>query len=99
MGRTVTGSPTQQIELKIGGMTCAACAARVERRLQKLDGVTAAVNLATERATVTYPAELTPEQLIEQVEKAGYTAAVTPSSRSEEHTSELQSRENLVCRL
>ena len=82
MGRTVTGSPTQQIELKIGGMTCAACAARVERRLQKLDGVTAAVNLATERATVTYPAELTPEQLIEQVEKAGYTAALPEEQQS-----------------
>ncbi len=44
-----------QIELVIGGMTCASCAARVEKRLNKLDGVNATVNYATEKAKVTYP--------------------------------------------
>ena len=47
-----------EVELAIGGMTCAACAARVQARLNKADGVTAAVNLATERAHVTAPAHL-----------------------------------------
>jgi Cu+-exporting ATPase len=57
-------------------MTCASCAARVERRLNKLDGVTASVNLATETATVTYPATVA---LITEVRQAGYTG--TPSLR------------------
>ena len=46
------GSPSQLVELAIGGMTCASCAARIERRLNKLDGVSAAVNYATEKAQV-----------------------------------------------
>jgi len=64
-----------RIELAIGGMTCAACAARIERRLNKLVQVTAAVNLATERATVTAPAQLPVADLIGAVEAAGYSAA------------------------
>ena len=64
-----------QVELRIGGMTCASCAARIEKRLNKLDGVTAAVNFATEQARVTFPAGLSAEDLIAQVEAAGYTAA------------------------
>jgi len=63
-----------RIELAIGGMTCASCAARVEKRLNRLDGVTATVNYATEKAQVTYAGSVTPEDLIAQVEKAGYTA-------------------------
>ncbi|HEU5161188.1 MAG TPA: heavy metal translocating P-type ATPase [Streptosporangiaceae bacterium] len=63
-----------RIELAIGGMTCASCAARVEKRLNKLDGVSATVNFATEKATVSYPAEVSREDLIAVVEKAGYTA-------------------------
>jgi Cu+-exporting ATPase len=55
-------------------MTCASCAARVEKRLNKLDGVTATVNYATEKAKVEYPDGVTVEELIAQVEKAGYTA-------------------------
>lgn len=55
-------------------MTCASCAGRIERKLNNLDGVTATVNFATEKATVDVAGEVTPEQLIEAVETAGYTA-------------------------
>ncbi|PRY47893.1 Cu+-exporting ATPase [Geodermatophilus tzadiensis] len=67
--------PTQ-IELSIGGMTCASCAARVEKKLNRMDGVTATVNYATEKARVSYGGEVTPEDLIATVEKTGYTAAL-----------------------
>ncbi|GAB3611742.1 heavy metal translocating P-type ATPase [Humibacter ginsengisoli] len=64
------------VELEIGGMTCASCANRIERKLNKLDGVTATVNYATERASVTAPANVDAEALIAEVEKAGYSARV-----------------------
>src|SRR5690625_2451863 len=135
-------------------MTCASCANRIERKLNKLDGVAASVNYATEKAKVTAPEGYDPQLLVAEVEKTGYTAALpkhaTPagsgpasdeedeadpeltslrhrligavvltvpviamamvpalqfpywqwlSLRSEEHTSELQSRGHLVCRL
>ncbi|MYS80898.1 heavy metal translocating P-type ATPase [Embleya scabrispora] len=63
-----------EIELSIGGMTCASCAMRIEKRLNKLDGVTATVNYATEKAKVTYSADIAPTDLVAQVEAAGYTA-------------------------
>ncbi|MHB1819361.1 MAG: heavy metal translocating P-type ATPase [Streptosporangiaceae bacterium] len=66
----------QAVELSIGGMTCASCAARVEKKLNKLDGVTATVNFATEKAAVTFPAAVAPGDLIAVVERAGYTAAL-----------------------
>ncbi|WP_043509912.1 cation transporter, partial [Actinoalloteichus caeruleus] len=69
---------TGDLELDIGGMTCASCAARIERRLNKLDGVVATVNYATERARITHPATLRPQDLIDQVERAGYTATLPP---------------------
>ncbi|MBN9178343.1 MAG: heavy metal translocating P-type ATPase [Microbacterium sp.] len=62
--------------LDIAGMTCASCVARVEKRLQKLDGVSATVNLATESARVDYPAELDPSRLVAAVREAGYDATV-----------------------
>ncbi|MEU4445324.1 heavy metal translocating P-type ATPase [Actinosynnema sp. NPDC050801] len=65
-----------RIELAITGMTCASCAARIERKLNKLDGVTATVNYATEKARVTFPDDLDPRTLVEQVEAAGYQAAL-----------------------
>ncbi|WP_134731931.1 MULTISPECIES: heavy metal translocating P-type ATPase [Amycolatopsis] len=78
-------TPTRQLDLAVGGMTCAACAARVERSLGKLDGVRATVNYATERATVHYPPDLDPASLVATIERAGYTAAVrgeaTPENR------------------
>ena len=65
---------TTDLELEISGMTCASCANRIERKLNKLDGVTATVNYATEKAKVTFPEGVTPEQLLGTVEAAGYAA-------------------------
>ncbi|MFF2624093.1 heavy metal translocating P-type ATPase [Oerskovia jenensis] len=64
------------VELEIGGMTCASCAMRIEKRLNKLDGVVATVNYATEKAKVTVPDGYDPALLIAEVEKTGYTAAL-----------------------
>ena len=64
------------VELEIGGMTCASCAMRIEKKLNKLDGVTATVNYATEKAKVTVPEGYDPALLIAEVEKTGYTAAI-----------------------
>jgi len=69
---TLTQSTAEVIELDISGMTCAACAGRVERALGKLDGVTASVNYATERAVIS--GTVAAEELIHQVERAGYGA-------------------------
>ncbi|MFQ6392278.1 heavy metal translocating P-type ATPase [Nocardia sp. KC 131] len=66
----------RSIELEISGMTCASCAARIEKRLGRIEGVTATVNFATEKAKVRYPQSVSPEQLVEQVHAAGYTAQV-----------------------
>ena len=65
---------TAEIELAVRGMTCAACAARVERKLNSLDAVSATVNFATERATVLAPPGVTTATLIAAVEQAGYAA-------------------------
>jgi len=62
----------QRIELDIEGMTCASCATRIERRLNKLDGVTASVNYATEKATVHAPAHVAHDALVDEVKAAGY---------------------------
>ncbi|MEV3980842.1 heavy metal translocating P-type ATPase [Nonomuraea sp. NPDC049758] len=72
------------VELAIGGMTCASCANRIERKLNKLEGVTATVNYATEKAKVTFPDGLDPQALISEVEKAGYTAALPVAKEQEE---------------
>jgi Cu+-exporting ATPase len=70
-------NPRDQVELPITGMTCASCANRIERNLNRLDGVTATVNYATERATVEFdPAAVEPRELIAAVEAAGYEAAL-----------------------
>ncbi len=66
---------TARLELPIEGMTCASCATRIERKLNRLDGVTASVNYATEKAAVEYdPAQVTPDALIDAVEEVGYSA-------------------------
>jgi P-type Cu+ transporter len=62
-------------ELAIGGMTCASCAARIEKKLNKLDGVAATVNFATETARLSFPASVSTGDLISVVEQAGYTAS------------------------
>ncbi len=67
------GQPSS-IELSIGGMTCASCAARIEKKLNKLDGVSASVNYATEKAKVTYGGSVAPADLVDTVEATGYTA-------------------------
>ncbi|MBN6190113.1 copper-translocating P-type ATPase [Aneurinibacillus sp. BA2021] len=78
------------VELEIGGMTCASCAMRIEKKLNRIDGVTASVNYATEKATVTAPAGLDTAVLIAEVEKTGYTAAVPapPAPTAEDATPE-----------
>ena len=63
-----------RIELEIGGMTCASCATRIEKKLNRMDGVTATVNYATEKATATVDGTITADDLIATVEKTGYTA-------------------------
>ncbi|MFF9043222.1 heavy metal translocating P-type ATPase [Streptomyces parvulus] len=63
-----------ETELLIGGMTCAACAARVEKKLNRMDGVTATVNYATEKARVTHPVTVPVADLISTVVRTGYTA-------------------------
>ncbi|MCF6508798.1 copper-translocating P-type ATPase [Blastococcus sp. MG754426] len=79
-GTTPTGE--EQVELAISGMTCASCAARIEKRLNKLDGVTATVNYATEKAKVSYAPGVTPEDLLAAVQKVGYTARLPEPPRS-----------------
>jgi len=74
MTTTASTSNVTEIELSISGMTCASCANRIERKLNKLDGVTASVNYATEKAKVEAPAGVDPQTLVAQVEAAGYTA-------------------------
>jgi P-type Cu+ transporter len=64
------------IELAIGGMTCASCAARIEKKLNRMDGVTATVNYATEKAKVTYADTVTTDELVATVEATGYRAAL-----------------------
>ena len=69
---------TAEVSLLIGGMTCGACAARIERRLNLLDGVEARVNYASERATAVFPVDVPVERLIAEVAAAGYSAALPP---------------------
>src|ERR1700691_4799219 len=66
------------VELAISGMTCASCVARVEKHLTRLTGVTASVNLATQIATVSFPAAPDPADLIAAARQAGYTATLPP---------------------
>ncbi|MFF0135744.1 heavy metal translocating P-type ATPase [Streptomyces sp. NPDC005227] len=73
-----------QVELSIGGMTCASCAARVEKKLNRMDGVTATVNYATEKARVSYPQGVQVADLIATVVKTGYTAEEPPPPAPEE---------------
>jgi P-type Cu+ transporter len=74
-----------QIDLPIRGMTCASCASRIERKLNKLDGVSATVNYATEKASVSYDlAAVEPEQLVAAVEAAGYLAALPATETVDE---------------
>ncbi|QOV40026.1 copper-translocating P-type ATPase [Streptomyces ferrugineus] len=71
-------------DLTVGGMTCAACVRRVEKKLAKLAGVTATVNLATGRARVSHPPDVSPEELVATVEQVGYTAALPEPPKAAE---------------
>ena len=69
-------SQQAEVDLAVGGMTCASCASRIEKKLNRIDGVQASVNYALETAHVRYPAGLDPAELVATVERAGYTATL-----------------------
>lgn len=73
---TEVAGPLRTLELEITGMTCSSCVSRVEKKLGRLEGVDASVNLALETATVHVPAGVSDEQVVETVEKAGYGAVL-----------------------
>ncbi|MFE6754551.1 heavy metal translocating P-type ATPase [Streptomyces sp. NPDC057684] len=79
-----------EVELAIGGMTCASCAARIEKKLNRMDGVEATVNYATEKAKVTFADGVAVADLIATVEATGYTAQEPPRT-VEERTEEAES--------
>lgn len=85
---TAAHTEARTVELVIGGMTCASCAARVERKLNKVDGVTASVNYATEKAHVEFPGTVSVDELVGVVEATGYTAQkpepVSPEASQDE---------------
>ena len=78
------GEQLRTVRLSIGGMTCASCVARVEKKLNKLDGVTASVNLATESAQVTAPSAVSVDDLLTTVARAGYTGALLDTASPDE---------------
>ena len=86
MTMTAAAGPGSSLELEIGGMTCASCAMRIEKKLNKLDGVTATVNYATEKASVTVPTEYDTAELIAEVEKAGYRATLPALTKASSET-------------
>ncbi|HEV7722411.1 MAG TPA: heavy metal translocating P-type ATPase [Iamia sp.] len=79
-----TETDTRQVDLAITGMTCASCAARVEKKLNRLDGVTASVNYATEQARVTVEGDVSDADLVATVEATGY-GVVPPAPLPDEH--------------
>ena len=98
-----TDATERTVELAIGGMTCASCAARVEKKLNRMDGVTATVNFATEKAKVSYPGAVSVDDLIATVEKTGYSAEPpappqeqAPEEEAEESPADRSLRERLV---
>jgi P-type Cu+ transporter len=78
--RTMT---TGHVELQIGGMTCASCSARIEKKLNKIEGVAATVNFATEKAHIEYVGDVSTDQLVQMIEEAGYSAEL-PETKTEE---------------
>ena len=73
-------APANEVRLDIEGMTCATCALRIEKKLNRLDGVTATVNYATEQAEVAFADELATDDLIALVVAVGYHASVPAST-------------------
>ena len=89
----MTTQQRESVELDITGMTCASCAARIEKKLNKLDGVQASVNYATEKARVLHPSGITVDELIGVVENTGYGAALpVPDAPPVDHAARLRTR-------
>ena len=86
---TLLQTPATLVELDVQGMTCASCAARIEKKLNRMDGVTATVNYATEKATVQVSDGIEPDALIATIEQAGYGATL-PAETVDEHDRELR---------
>ncbi|MEU5718047.1 heavy metal translocating P-type ATPase [Streptomyces sp. NPDC020403] len=90
---TTTAAGTAAVELAIGGMTCASCAARIEKKLNRMEGVEASVNYATEKAKVTFTGDVEVSDLIATVEATGYTAQ-QPAPPAEAGSGEGDGRES-----
>ena len=89
----MTTQQRESVELDITGMTCASCAARIEKKLNRLDGVQASVNYATEKARVLHPSGITVDELIGVVENTGYGAALpVPDAPPVDHAARLRTR-------
>ena len=86
------GEQLRTVSLSIGGMTCASCVARVEKKLNKLDGVSASVNLATESARVTAPSTVSVDDLLAAVARAGYSGALLDTGLQDESAKETSQR-------
>ncbi|GAA2854713.1 carbonate dehydratase [Actinoplanes cyaneus] len=84
------------VELEIGGMTCASCASRIEKKLNRMDGVSASVNYATEKATITAADDVSTADLIATVEKTGYTAAEKRAETPDASSSSDPLRDRLI---
>jgi P-type Cu+ transporter len=87
------GPTSDTVELSLGGMTCASCAARIEKRLNKLDGVEASVNYAIERASVTFAPSVSASDLVRAVESIGYDAKVVGDARTQHADDNAEDRE------
>jgi len=85
---TATTAAAESIELEIAGMTCASCAARIEKRLNRLEGVEASVNFATEKAHVAAPVGYDARLLLEEVGKTGYSASLPQPVHKHSHHAE-----------
>jgi Cu+-exporting ATPase len=81
----MTATDPTKVTLDVGGMTCTACAMRVEKKLNKLEGVTASVNYATEKATVQVAPGVEVQSLLDTVARTGYTASVRPPAGTHRH--------------
>src|ERR687897_1903084 len=89
--------PLRSVELAVTGMTCASCAARIEKKLNRLEGVNATVNYATEKATVQFGGTTTPEALIETIERTGYGATLpSEDERDPDHDVRMLGRRTVV---
>jgi len=96
----VTETQTRSVDLLVGGMTCASCVSRVEKKLNRLDGVEASVNLATASARVSFDPSLVDEDtLVETVERTGYTATLPSVDEPDESTTEATYADSLRRRL